>query len=214
VKRGSSVFAGVGALAFAVLMFVAFWVGSSPGGTYSRSDVADFVAKGHRPAVFISLYLVLIAVFGLISLLARLRELMADESHARSVFWACGVVAAAAFACGWGVATVVPIAMAYGGSGVTVAPPVVYVIVEAGWVMVVGAGGVLLALSLIVFALASVAALPSWLRWVTLGAGVIGLASVAWFPFFVLLLWGLVAGVWMLVADQPARRPAPAAASV
>jgi hypothetical protein len=47
----------------------------------------------------------------------------------------------------------------------------------------------------------------------TLGAGVIGLASVAWFPFFVLLVWGVVAGVWMLVADQPARRPAPSAAS-
>jgi hypothetical protein len=213
MKRGSAVFAGAGALAFAVLTFAAFLISSTPGGSYSPRDVSDFVAKGHRPAVFISLYLVLFGVLGLISLLARLRQLMGGESHARAVFWASGLVAAATFAAGWAVASVVPIAMAYGGRGVVVAPPVVYVVVEAGWILLVGAGGVFLALSLIVFALGSRAAVPAWFRWVTLGAGVIGLASAAWFPFFVLLIWALVAGVWMLVADRPALQPAPSAAS-
>ena len=42
--------------------------------------------------------------------------------------------------------------------------------------------------------------MPSWLRWFTIVAGVIGLFSLAFFPFFILVLWALVAGIWLLVS--------------
>lgn len=71
--RGSIV-AGVGGISFAVLTFAAQFVGKPPGGTYHASDVADYLAKGHRPSVYVSEYLVLLGVLGLICLLANLRD--------------------------------------------------------------------------------------------------------------------------------------------
>jgi len=49
------------------------------------------------------------------------------------------------------------------------------------------------------------AALPSWLRWLTLVLGVIGLASPAFFPSLALLIWGLVTGIWLLLAGTRAE---------
>jgi hypothetical protein len=42
--------------------------------------------------------------------------------------------------------------------------------------------------------------LPAWLRWSTLVAGLCGVAGLAFFPFFLLMLWAAVAGVWVLTA--------------
>jgi hypothetical protein len=44
--------------------------------------------------------------------------------------------------------------------------------------------------------------LPAWFRWFSLVVGVLALASMAWLPFFPLLLWGIVAGVWMIAARR------------
>ena len=101
MKRGS--LAGLGALAFAVLPFVGLMVANDPGGTYSPSDVNDYLKSGHRPLVFLGLYLSVIGIAGLIPLLARLRESIADETKAR-VFWGFGVAAATGFAGGLAVA--------------------------------------------------------------------------------------------------------------
>jgi hypothetical protein len=65
-----------------------------------------------------------------------------------------------------------------------------------------GAAGMLLGAALIALALGARATLPSWLRWVTLIVGVLGLASPAFFPWFLLLIWSLVMGGWLLVAGQ------------
>jgi hypothetical protein len=54
--------------------------------------------------------------------------------------------------------------------------------------------------------LASRGVRPAWLRWSTLVAGVGGLASVAFFPSALLILWGIVIGIWLLFA-RPAQMP-------
>jgi hypothetical protein len=64
-----------------------------------------------------------------------------------------------------------------------------------------GAGGMLLGCALITFAAGPVA-VPGWVRWSTLVAGIAGLAAIAWFPFFVVYVWAIVLGLWLLVADR------------
>jgi len=74
---------------------------------------------------------------------------------------------------------------------------VIYLAVDLGAAVLL-LGGVLLALALIVLALSTPSPLASWLRWLTLALGVIGLASLIFIPFFALLLWGIVTGAWVL----------------
>ena len=69
--RRESLLAGLGALAFGILTFVAFIVANPPGGNYKASDVSKFLAKGHRFEVFLSIYLMLIAAAGLRSTISR-----------------------------------------------------------------------------------------------------------------------------------------------
>jgi len=204
MKRGS--LAGIGALAFAVLPIVGLIVANDPGGTYKASDVADYVKSGHRPLVFLGLYLTGLGVAGLIPMLARLREAIADETRAR-VFWGLGIAAAAAFVAGLALTASVPVAMGYGGKGVVIAPAVTFTLSEAGWVVAAGAGGILLGCALFTFALA----VPAWLRWSTLGAGVAAFAGAAWFPLALVIVWSLATGVWLLVANRaPAASPVTA----
>lgn len=200
--RRSSVLAGVGALAFAILPIVGFMIGNPPGGNYSVSNIIDYEAKGHRPAVFASVYVILLSAAGLLLLLARLRDAVGDGRRS-SLFWAFGVAAAAAWTAGYALVIAVPAAMAFGGgSHITLTDPTVYTFSEAGWAIMYGAGGLLLGCALLTFALGPVTA-PAWVRWSTLVAGVAGLAALAWFPFFLVYAWSLVIGVWTLVTARP-----------
>ena len=75
-------------------------------------------------------------------------------------------------------------------------------ILQVGAVIVFGVGGIFLGLTLIVLMLGSAGRLPAWLRWFSLVVGVLALASMAWLLFAPPLLWGLVAGVWMIAAGR------------
>jgi hypothetical protein len=87
---------------------------------------------------------------------------------------------------------------------VTIAPQGVYTFSEVGWAILIGAGAFLLGISLVALMLGSKGALPAWVRWATLLAGLGGIAGLAFFPFFLVLIWGLVAGIWLLVTGRPA----------
>jgi hypothetical protein len=102
----------------------------------------------------------------------------------------------------------VPAALAFsGGHPFTLTSGTVYTFCEAGFAVMYGAGGVLLGAALIAFAAGPVAA-PSWVRWSTLVAGIAGLAALAWFPFFLVYIWAIVVGAWLIVADrEPAAVP-------
>ena len=207
-----SLVAGIGAVAFGVLPIVAFMVANPPGGTYKASDVADFIAKGHRPAVFLSVYLFLLSAVGLLLLLARLRESIADGSRA-TIFWGFSVAAVSAWLVGYAIAVTPSVALAFSGGKLhTLSAPVAYTFSETGWAAMYGAGGLLLGCALVTFASGAVT-LPAWIRWTTLVAGIAALAALAWFPFFLVYIWAIVIGVALVViewrqAPQASAQPA------
>jgi hypothetical protein len=197
--------AGVGALAFGVLSFTALTLVNSPGGGYAESTVTDYLAASHFPIVLLGLCLGLLGVVGLLCLLSYLRELIpmgANEQQLGNVFWGTGVASAACFAVGWGFVAGQPVAHAEAGSVLAIPPTVTHLISEAGGsVMIYGAGSMLLGLALAILVIKPVA-LPTWLRWLTLIAAIAAFAGLAFFTFFLVLLWGVVVGLWLLIAGR------------
>jgi hypothetical protein len=202
--RRPAVVAGIGSIAFTVLTIVGLALVNPPGGNYKVSNINDYLAKGHRVAVFAGLYVELLAILGLILVLAYLRDLLTSARTTR-VFWGLGMIAAGALVLGWAVMAAGAIARAIGGSGVVVSAPTTYLVSEVGASMVWGPGAILLAVALIAFAINIGAALPAWLRWLTLVLAVIGLASPAFFPSLALLIWGIATGAWLLIAGGRAH---------
>ena len=203
-KMSRSWFAGLCAIAFAVLTFVGSLIDSGPGGTYKASDVTKYLESGHRPVVFVASYMALLGIWALFVLLTWLRTRIGDTTQS-SVFWALSVAGAGTFIAGWALHTAVPLAIGYGGKSVTVAPAVTYVFNTGGYI-VLSSGAFLIGLALLTLAFGRVA-LPGWVRVIT-GVGAVGaLTSAAFFPFGLFFLWALAIGIWLLVA-----RPAPAAA--
>ena len=208
MKRSTGL-AGLGGIAFGVLTFVSTGISKAPGGGFKLSDAADYLARGHRVVAILSAYLGWIGVLGLICLLARLRELLAPgDQWARSVFWGTGLAGAASFAVGWGVIGGQVVAHTEaggnGGSPLSIAPDVTYLISEVGVVFIFGSGATMLGLALIALMIGSRGTLPAWLRWSTLVAGLCGIAGLAFFPFFLLLLWAVVVGAWLLATARGA----------
>ena len=205
MKRASAI-AGIGGVAFGVLTFVGLVLINPPGGNYKLSNVTDYLKHGHRVAVFAGLYVEIFAVFGLILLLAHLRNTVPEAW--RRVYWTLSTIAAGGLATGWAVMASGAIARAVGGSSVVVSPTTTYLISEIGAAIVWGPGAVFLALALLTLAATHVG-LPAWVRWETLVLGVIGLASPAFFPSFGLLIWGILTGVWLLVSRTSAATANP-----
>jgi hypothetical protein len=48
-------------------------------------------------------------------------------------------------------------------------------------------------------------ALPVWVGWIGVVAGIIALASIVFFPWFVIALWLLAASIILFVANSPRR---------
>ncbi|HET8893127.1 MAG TPA: hypothetical protein VFM96_03415 [Gaiellaceae bacterium] len=204
--------AGAGALAFGVLTFAGFFLANPPGSTYNASDVANYLANGHRVLAITGMYLGWLAILGLVGLLAHLRTVIdAGKSIAARIFWGTGLAAAASFAAGWCVTGGQVIAHLEGGKTMIVAPPVTQLIGELGVLLIFGSGSALLGLGLIALTLATRTAIPAWLRWLTLVAGLCGLAGPAFFTFFLLLLWAITFGLWLLAGgrDSAAALRAP-----
>jgi MFS family permease len=197
----SNLVPGVGALAFGVLAFLALVVASPPGGNYSATDIAKYLEKGHRVAVLVSLYLMLLAVAGLICALAALRDRIGPQSWTDRFFWGSGIAGAASLAVGWAILITPPSSLSIGGAEAPESK-VVYLITQAGFITALGAGGILLGFALVALMIGSAGGLPSWVRWTTLVAGLLGIASPAFFPFFGLLLWGVIVGVWLLASGR------------
>ncbi len=128
---------------------------------------------------------------------------MAATGEWRRIFWGCDLGAATAFAIGFAILVTPPLSLAV-GRGEPAAPETTYLVTQAGWLVALGAGGLLLGVALVVLMLGTPAVLPAWLRWVTLAAGVLGLASIGYFPFFFLLIWGVIVGAWLLASGRTA----------
>jgi hypothetical protein len=205
--RRSATVGGIGALAFAILTFVALFVSDGPGGSYSASQATRFVSHGHRATVIISAYVALMGIVGLICLLGHLRRLIGERDPgglATTIFWGAGLAGATSFAIGWSVFAADVIARAEGGSGVVLTPVLIYLFAEVGATIIFGPGAVLLGVALLIVAFTAGALLPSWLRWLTVIAGIGGLAGPLFFPSFLLIVWGIAVGIWLLATREPA----------
>ncbi|HET8895062.1 MAG TPA: hypothetical protein VFM96_13290 [Gaiellaceae bacterium] len=189
-----------------MLTFLGFVLANPPGGSYSASSVAAYLAKGHRVSVLVAMHLALLGVLGLIYLLARLRDVIDGETEDRRtsarVFWGAGLAAAASFAGGWAIVGGQVLAHLEGGSGVVITPPVTHAIGQLGVTFIFGSGAIMLGFALIVLMLNSQTTLPAWLRWLTLVAGLCGIAGLAFFTFFVLLICVIVISTWMLASSH------------
>jgi hypothetical protein len=205
--RKDTAAAGFGALAFGILTFVALMIAAPPGGTYSTKDVDKYLAKGHRAAVFVAIYVLVVALIGMLLMLWRMRE---EIAGARStIFWALSVASTASWLAGFAIVIAPAAALAFSGGHLDTLPPTLtYTVAEAGWAVAYGAGGILLGCALLTYAIGPVAA-PAWVRWSTLVAGICAVASIAWFPQFLVFVWAIVIGIWTLVSKRSA---APVAA--
>ena len=74
--------------------------------------------------------------------------------------------------------------------------------------MVFGSGAMLLGLALAILFFTPMA-LPTWLRWLTLIAAIAAFAGLAYFPLILVLLWGVIVGLWLLIAHTERRTSRP-----
>ncbi len=200
----SRIGSGIGAIAFAVLTIATFVVGNPPGGDYSHSDVTAYLSSGHQSAVFVSLYLGLLSALGLLLLVAGLSDAVEDD-RLRRVFWGSGVAAAGACATGWCLVAAPATALTFGSAARPIDPKLAYVLIETGFVFILGAGCVLLGAALLVLVAGSRRTLPAWVRWTTALGGVASLTSLAFFPSFLVPVWAVVVGTWLLCSPGARR---------
>lgn len=217
VLRSRSGIAGLGSIGFAVLTFVGLFVANPPGGTYKAHDAVKYVARGHHVAVFVSLYLLMLAVLGLIALVAYLRDVVGSNPTGIRVgrlFAWLGLASAISFAAGWGIVLGNAIAHAYGGRGVVVPPTTTYLASELGAVLIWGPGAILLGFALVALAFGTPGTLPGWLRGATVIGGIGGILGPAFFPSLLILIWALVFGIWLVLAGRRTEVAAPAAPAI
>ena len=211
--RSRTVLAGIGGIAFSVLTFVALLIANPPGGTYKAHDAIKYVARGHHVAVFVSLYLLVLAVVGLIGLISYLRDAVVarpDGVRIGRLFAWLGLAGAILLAAGWGIVLGNAIAHAYGGRHLVVPPTTTYLASELGSALIWGPGAILLGFALFALAAGTAGTLPGWLRVATVVGGIGGILGPAFFPSLLVLVWALVIGIWLLV---PGRRTDAAAAA-
>lgn len=208
-----STLAGIGGIAFGVLTVVGLVFGGAPGGSYYETDVANYIGIGHLPTVIVTGYLALFGVLGLICLLAYLREVIAtqpERSMAANIFWGAGLASAASFAVGWGLLTGIAVAAAEGGSAASVSHATTYVLSDSTLNVLYGSGGIFLGFALIALMLGSRGTMPSWVRWLTLVAGVLAVTAPFYFSAPAVPLWAIVVGAWLLLARRAPVRIAAA----
>jgi hypothetical protein len=108
--------AGVAGIAFAVATFVAFILANPPGGEFHAADVADYVAKGHRSLVIVSLYTMILAAVSLVGLGSFLRADAFENSVAGRLFSGLLAGAATSWVAGWAIVITPAAARSIGGA--------------------------------------------------------------------------------------------------
>ena len=203
--------AGVGGIVFVMALVVGFTFFGPRGGFYAASAMANFIGQSSTN-VIVSIYLLAASIAGQLLLMAYLTEtFMSDGRHIR-ITWGASTVAAGSFLVGWSL-YFAPLTSVISG-GPAIDPAIAYTIINAGFVVFFGAGGMLLGIALLTLAMWGRAA-PKWVRAVHALAGLSAFLTWAFLlaskwsanqwlpvPFYVVLLWGLVIGVWLLVSHH------------
>jgi hypothetical protein len=201
--------AGIGGILFAVSLVVGFTLFGPKGGQYSADEVAAFVGQGNV-GLMVSVYLLLVSIIGLIALISYLSETWIGSGRQRRTVWGASLAAGATFLVGWALYLTAPTSTLAGGPAI--APAISYALMSGGMLVFFGAGGALLGIALAILATRGTAA-PSWIRVFTGLTGLAALSSWAFLlatgwspnqwlpgPSYLVILWGLVTGVWLLIS--------------
>ena len=212
--RQSGRLAGGGGIGFAASLVVGFTLFGPKGGHYSDVEVARFLAQSSTARVA-SICLFAVSIVGLITLMAYLSETCFGTGRRGRVAWAASLLAAASFLVGWGLYLAPSSSISSGGPALD--PGISYAFMTAGMGVLFGAGGIMLGLALVTLAVAG-QGMPIWIRAVTGLAGLSALSTWAFLvalkwspnqwlpgPFYLVILWGLVIGIWLLVSSPTSR---------
>ena len=195
--------AGLGLLAYGIGTAVAGMGAGSPGGDYSDSQVAAYIARGHWVTAFVLAYVGAFAALGLLAFGAGLREEMGPAGR---TVWGLSVGGATAGVVGWFLAGGVAVAAAEGGTAVASVPhPVIYVFGEIAVLVSLCASAFLVGAAALVLAVRARLSAP--LRGLTALAGVCGIVAPLFFPMFLFWLWAIGFGAYLMASRS--RRPEP-----
>ena len=202
--------AGLGAIVYVGLFIVGLVLidHGRPDADAAPSTVIPYYQDaGHRDRIGLGFVLVLIGVFFLIWFVAALRELVSRYSG-DGMLAAVTAIGGAVYAA----LTLVSVALQsaiYTMSDDTyrhgVYPELIHAANDSGYVLHsaggVGVGAMIVATSLAVL---GARAIPAWLGWLSLVAGVVSIFAVFFFPWIVIAVWLLVAGVLVTRASAAA----------
>ena len=190
--------AGLGLLAYGIGTPVAFMSIGSPGGDYSDSGVAAYVASGHWATAFALAYL---GAFAALGLLVFARHMRHELGSTGDVLWGLSVAGTAAAVVGWFMVGGVAVAAAEGGQALTTVPhPVVYLVSEISNLVAICASAFLVGVAALV--LGAKPALPAPLRSFSYVAGVAGILAAFYFPLPLVYLWAIVVGGWAIATGS------------
>jgi hypothetical protein len=212
--RGLERWAALGGVLYVVLFVIGtiLQFSGAPNGDAAPSKViAWYSDSGHRDRLHVGWVLIGLGLFSFLWFLAALRQALirlVGEGFLPTLATVGGAVyatlALAAAAVSDGIRT-----MNDDTYNHRVFPELVHAANDAAYVLHstggAGIGAMMIAASL---AVVRTRALPVWVGWIGVVAGIIALASIAFFPWFVIALWLLAASIILFVAGSPRRAAA------
>jgi hypothetical protein len=213
-RRGLERWAALGGVLYVVLFIVGtiLLVGGEPDGDASPTEVARWYAdSGHRDRINVGWILTGLGIFFFLWFLAALRSALlrlVGDGFLITLATVGGAVYAALALASIAVNDALK-TMSDDTYHDQVFPELVHAANDAGYVLHstggVGIGAMMIAASLAVL---RARAVPAWLGWVGVAAGIIALASITFVPWFVIALWLLVASGLLFMAGSRTRTAA------
>ena len=212
--RGLERWAALGGVLYVVLFAIGtilHFSGSPAGDAAPSKVIAWYSDSGHRHRLDIGWALIVLGLFFFLWFLSALRQALirlVGEGFLPTLATVGGAVyaalALAAVAVSEGIRT-----MSNDTYHHQVYPELVHAANDASYVLHstggAGIGAMMIAASL---AVVRTRALPAWLGWIGVAAGIIALASIVFFPWFVIALWLLAASIILFMAGSPRQAPA------
>ncbi len=192
--------AGTALLIFTLGTFAALTMAPAPAGNYSLSQINSYLAPGARVTIFAGAAIGVLAALALLYYLSALRAGM-PPGRGRDLLWGSGIAAAATAAAGWAIDAAIPAAYAQGGGHVSLTPSVVYAFGMLSTAMVYGLAMLFTGIAVIIAA-RQLRTAPRWWRAVGYIGGSCAILSSAYFPYYLFAAYGLVVGVWGLLAKR------------
>jgi hypothetical protein len=213
LRRGIEQWAGLGGVAYVVLFIVGIIlaVGGQPDTNSDPETIQRYYADaGHRDRVSFGWILIVLGLFFFLWFLSSLRQTLRrfDGDGFLTTLASIGGVVYAALALAAIAINHALKTMSDDTYRKTVYPELIHA-ADDTWYVLHATGGIGASAMMIAASLAALRAraVPTWLGWIGVVAGILAIASIAFLPQFLIALWLVVAGILLFVA-----RPAPTAA--